>query len=48
MKDIKKSYVSPELVIHGNLETITQGSAAGANLDAAFPVGTPKSDLTFS
>jgi hypothetical protein len=48
MNDIKKSYIAPELVIHGNLETITQGAASGANLDAAFPVGTPKSQLTFS
>ena len=44
----KKSYEKPELVAHGSIATITQGNATGARLDAAFPVGTFFSDLTFS
>jgi hypothetical protein len=48
MKNIKKMYNAPSLVVHGNLETLTQGSADGNSLDAAFPTGTPKAQLTFS
>lgn len=42
------SYETPEITALGTFEQITQGASDGAKLDASFPVGTPKSDLTFS
>ncbi len=44
----KKQYTKPELVIHGNVETLTKGGSQPGNLDANFPVNTPFSELTFS
>ncbi len=44
----KTAYESPELIVHGALEDLTHGGAVGSALDAAFPVGTPFGDLTFS
>ncbi|UUL84310.1 putative RiPP precursor [Sphingomonas qomolangmaensis] len=32
----------------GSFETLTKGGATGNALDAAFPTGTPFSELTFS
>lgn len=43
-----KTYTRPTLRVQGNLEALTQGSSTGNMLDAAFPVGTPFSQLTFS
>ncbi|TKA94277.1 lasso RiPP family leader peptide-containing protein [Cereibacter changlensis] len=42
------SYEAPKLNVHGSLEDMTQGSSVGNSLDASFPVGTPRGDLTFS
>lgn len=44
----KKSYIKPQLTVHGNVEVLTQGQSTGKKLDAAFPVGTDFGDLTFS
>jgi hypothetical protein len=44
----KRSYEKPELVAHGSIATITQGSSTGTRLDVSFPSGTFFSDLTFS
>lgn len=44
----KMDYVAPVLTVVGTFETITQGSSDGEDLDAAFPVGTPRGELTFS
>ncbi len=44
----KKQYVKPELVIHGNVETLTKGGSQPGNLDANYPINTPFADLTFS
>jgi len=44
----KKPYASPELIVHGDVENLTKGTAAGNFTDAAFPAHTPKSKLTFS
>ena len=44
----KLPYEAPVLAILGKFETLTQGASIGAKLDAAFPAGTPKEDLTFS
>lgn len=43
-----KTYVSPALRAHGKVEALTQGTSTGESLDRAFPVGTPKGQLTFS
>ena len=43
-----KTYARPTLRAHGKLETLTQGQSTGSSLDADFPRGTPKGDLTFS
>ncbi|MDB6454803.1 lasso RiPP family leader peptide-containing protein [Falsirhodobacter sp. 20TX0035] len=45
---MKKAYSAPALRVHGTLEALTQGSSNGSMLDQAFPVGTPKGELTFS
>jgi hypothetical protein len=44
----KKSYLKPELMVHGNVEVLTKGSGNGGSTDAFFPMGTAKGSLTFS
>lgn len=44
----KKTYTTPSVVVYGNVEEITQGTADGAFTDAVFPVKTPKDQITFS
>ncbi|RYE70651.1 MAG: lasso RiPP family leader peptide-containing protein [Oxalobacteraceae bacterium] len=44
----KKFYEAPALRAHGSIEKLTQGGSTGNNLDAAFPTGTPFSQITFS
>ena len=41
-------YDTPTIADYGDLVDITAGGSSGANLDASFPVHTPKADLTFS
>ncbi len=45
---MKKAYNSPRLVIHGDVEKVTQGLSTGNFTDKLFPVDTPKPQLTFS
>lgn len=44
----KKEYVKPVLTVYGSVETITKGNRDGDDVDAVFPVGIPKEQLTFS
>jgi hypothetical protein len=44
----KKEYIVPRLTVFGTVETITKGNRDGSKLDAVFPVGTPKDQVTFS
>lgn len=44
----KKSYVKPQLTVHGDVEVLTKGNVDGDFTDKDFPVDTPKSELTFS
>ncbi|KUP93528.1 putative RiPP precursor [Tritonibacter horizontis] len=44
----KITYVAPSLCKKGRVEALTAGTSKGENGDAAFPVGTPFGDLTFS
>ncbi len=44
----KKAYDAPQLVVHGDVEAVTQGQRDGSHTDRAFPVNTPKEDITFS
>lgn len=44
----KKTFVSPKLTVHGDVEVITLGFSVGNWTDAVFPVQTPRGDLTFS
>lgn len=44
----REEYETPKLVVHGAIESLTQGLETGSFLDANFPAGTPASDLTFS
>jgi hypothetical protein len=46
--DGRANYAAPALERLGSLEEVTLGNAGGNKLDASFPVGTPKSSLTFS
>jgi hypothetical protein len=41
-------YETPRIQDHGDLAELTGGARSGYALDASFPVGTPKSDLTFT
>ena len=41
-------YDAPQIADYGDLVEITAGASSGVSLDAAFPVGTPKNELTFS
>jgi hypothetical protein len=41
-------YETPAVVDYGDLVELTAGSTDGDFTDAAFPVSTPKRDLTFS
>lgn len=40
-------YSTPRLTRHGSVEKITHGMSLGQSTDMAFPIGTPKSSLTF-
>lgn len=42
------SYAPPKVVDYGTLEQLTAGQSDGDATDRAFPVNTPKRDLTFS
>ena len=42
------TYEAPRIADHGTLVELTAGQADGNFTDAAFPVNTPKQDLTFS
>jgi hypothetical protein len=44
----KKAYAKPTLLVHGDVEVITQGYTTGDHLDAAFPAGFPVHDVTLS
>lgn len=41
-------YETPRIEDHGDLAELTAGRHDGASLDASFPTGTPKGDLTFT
>lgn len=44
----KKTFVSPKLTVHGDVEVITLGFSTGDWTDRVFPIQTPKPQLTFS
>lgn len=44
----KKTYTTPKLTNHGDVEVLTRGSSDGDFTDKDFPVKTPKKDLTFT
>ncbi len=44
----KKAYTPPRILVLGDIEAITLGSSDGDLTDAAFPVNTPRRQLTFS
>jgi hypothetical protein len=44
----KKSYLKPELTVHGNVEVLTKGTSLGNFTDRDFPAGTPRGELSFS
>jgi len=41
-------YEAPGIVDYGHLVDLTAGQLTGNFTDAAFPVNTPKQDITFS
>lgn len=41
-------YEKPRISDYGDLKDLTAGELTGADLDKAFPSGTPKGDLRFS
>jgi len=48
MQKDRIEYEAPRIEDHGDLTELTAGSHEGDFTDAAFPVHTPKADLTFS
>ena len=49
MQDRKpETYIAPRVVDYGDLVELTAASQTGNQLDANFPTGTPRGDLTFS
>jgi hypothetical protein len=44
----KVEYEAPRVEDYGDLVELTAGSADGEATDAAFPINTPKRQLTFS
>ena len=44
----KQPYTPPRIIVLGDIESITLGASDGDLTDAAFPVNTPRRDLTFS
>ena len=50
MKDRKpeETYTAPRVVDYGDLVELTAQQQTGNNLDANFPTGTPRGELTFS
>ena len=48
MEKNTNEYETPKIEDHGDLAELTAGKSEGAALDASFPVGTLKSELTFS
>jgi hypothetical protein len=47
-KTQKQPYKAPKIDEVGSVVERTLGESTGVQLDAAFPVGTPATDLTFS
>jgi hypothetical protein len=45
---VKKTWVRPALMVYGDVVKLTQGLRDGESTDAAFPIKTPKKQLTFS
>lgn len=45
---MKRTYEAPTVKVVGSVRQLTLGSSDGETTDAAFPVKTPKSELTFS
>jgi len=43
-----KTYIKPQLVQHGSVESLTQMGTTGSFLDANFNAGTPIIDVTLS
>ena len=43
-----RDYEMPRIEDHGDLTELTAGRNSGAETDAAFPIHTPKDQLTFT
>jgi hypothetical protein len=48
MEKDTNEYETPRIEDHGDLAELTAGNSTGEYTDKAFPVHTPKKDLTFS
>jgi hypothetical protein len=48
MEKHTNEYETPTIEDHGDLAELTAGSSTGEFTDKAFPVSTPKKDVTFS
>jgi hypothetical protein len=48
MEKDTSAYEAPRIEDHGDLTELTSGTSTGEFTDKAFPVHTPKKDLTFS
>lgn len=48
MEKTTQPYEKPKVEDYGDLKDLTAGNKNGNNLDASFPIHTPKKLLTFS
>jgi hypothetical protein len=48
MEKNTNEYETPRIEDHGSLEELTAGQKEGESTDKAFPISTPKKDVTFS
>jgi len=48
VRDETKPYEAPRIEDHGDLSELTAGRNEGSETDAAFPIHTPKDQLTFT
>lgn len=42
---MKKAYNTPNLTVHGNVESLTQQTLSGSKSDKVQPAGTPLTEL---
>ena len=45
---MKKTYIQPELTVHGDVEALTEASTSGSKLDKTIVAGTPLTEIVIT